>query len=268
MKLTLGTGSFLSVNTGSQAYPAITGSAYPAIGWKLSSNNKPTYILESDSSDTGTSILWAQQLDFFEEPTQTICLANSVPDSGGVYFVPVSIRVEIEINCKFEYFDSTNTSFPQAFSGIQAPVNDCTAVSSLIGLTPTTSKAHIVRAVLEAISFRVLQMHTILQANFPGSIHSIRANGGISNNDFIMQLTSDLTKRPVERAENREMSTLGVTFMAGLSGGVWSSLDELTQLRKVETVFKPETKHLDHYVHELCQWQKAIDRCLRWYPLN
>lgn len=98
MKLTLGTGSFLSVNTGSQAYPAITGSAYPAIGWKLSSSSKPAYILESDSSDTGTSILWAQQLDFFEEPTQTICLANSVPDSGGVYFVPVSIITSLNLN--------------------------------------------------------------------------------------------------------------------------------------------------------------------------
>lgn len=88
MKLTLGTGSFLSVNTGAEAYPTISGSAYPAIGWKLRSNNKPTYILESDSSDTGTSILWAQQLDFFTEPAQTINLANSVADSGGVYFVP------------------------------------------------------------------------------------------------------------------------------------------------------------------------------------
>lgn len=90
MKLTLGTGSFLSVNTGSQAYPSISGSAYPAVGWKLRSNDKPTYILESDSSDTGTSILWAQQLNFFEEPAQTINLANSVPDSGGVFFVCVS----------------------------------------------------------------------------------------------------------------------------------------------------------------------------------
>lgn len=88
MKLTLGTGSFLSVNTGSQAYPAIQGSAYPAVGWKLRSNDKPTYILESDSSDTGTSILWAQQLDFFQEPAQTIHLANSVPNTGGLYFIP------------------------------------------------------------------------------------------------------------------------------------------------------------------------------------
>ena len=76
------------MNTGQQTYPSITGSAYPAIGWKLRSNSKPTYILESDSSDTGTSILWAQQLDFFEEPAQTISLANSVPNTGGVYFVP------------------------------------------------------------------------------------------------------------------------------------------------------------------------------------
>ena len=83
-----------------------------------------------------------------------------------------------------------------------------------------------------------------------------------------MQLTADLTKRPVERAENREMSTLGVTFMAGLSGGVWGSLDELSQLRKVETVFAPQTKYLDHYILEFVSWQKAIDRCLRWYPLN
>jgi len=240
MKLTLGTGSFLSVNAGSQAFPSISGSAYPAIGWKLSSNSKPTYILESDSSDTGTSILWAQQLDFFKEPAQTMCLANSVPNTGGVYFVP-------------------------AFSGLQAPINDHTAVSSLIGLSPLTTKAHIVRAVLEAISFRVLQMHTILQSKFNLKIHSIRANGGISNNDFIMQLTSDLTKCPVERAENREMSTLGVTFLAGFSAGIWKNFDELIKLRKVETVFTPQTTNLKTYISEFVQWQKAIQRSLNWH---
>jgi len=243
MKLTLGTGSFLSVNAGSEAYPAISGSAYPAVGWKLRSNEKPTFILESDSSDTGTSILWAQQLDFFQDPAQTINLANSVPSTNGVYFVP-------------------------AFSGLQAPVNDCTAVSSLIGLNPLTSKAHIVRAVLEAITFRVLQMHTILRSNFAFKMNSIRANGGISNNDFIMQLTSDLTKCPVERAENREASTLGVTFLAGLSGGVWKDLDELTELRKVETVFTPQTKNVEHYIAEFVDWKRAIDRCLKWYSHN
>lgn len=82
-----------------------------------------------------------------------------------------------------------------------------------------------------------------------------------------MQLISDLTKRPVERAENREMSTLGVTFMAGLSAGVWQ-MDELRDLRKVENVFNPQTKHLNHYLLEFVSWQKAIDRCLRWYPLT
>ena len=233
MKLTLGTGSFLSVNTGSHAHPAISGSAYPAIGWKLRSDLKPTYILESDSADTGTSILWAQQLDFFKEPGQTICLANSVPNTGGVFFVP-------------------------AFSGIQAPVNDCVAVSSLIGLTTLTSKAHIVRAVLEAIGFRVLQMHSILQTNFSFKIQKIRANGGISNNDFIMQLITDLTKCPVERAENREMSTLGVTFLAGLSAGIWKSKEELSELRKVDTVFRPQTNNLKPYIDEFVDWQRAV----------
>lgn len=155
-----------------------------------------------------------------------------------------------------------------AFSGIQAPVNDCTAVSSLIGLNPMTSKAHIVRAVLEAIAFRVLQMHTILQANFPFKIRNIRANGGISNNDFIMQLTSDLTKCPVERAENREMSTLGVTFLAGLSAGIWSDLNELSRLRKVETVFTPQTHNLKQYLSEFVDWQRAIDRCLKWHSID
>jgi len=243
MKLTLGTGSFLSVNTGSQAYPSLSGTAYPAIGWKLSSEEKPCYILESDSSDTGTSILWAQQLDFFEEPKQTISLANSVENSGGVFFVP-------------------------AFSGIQAPINDCTAVSSLIGLNPLTSKAHIVRAVLEAIAFRVLQMHTILQSNFSVKLNSIRANGGISNNDFILQLISDLTKCPVERAENLEMSTLGVTFLAGLSMGIWKNKEEIYKLRRVEKVFTPQTKNLKHYIAEFVDWQRAIDRCLKWYSHN
>jgi putative glycerol kinase 5 len=131
-----------------------------------------------------------------------------------------------------------------------------------------TSKAHIVRAVLEAIAFRVLQMHKILQSNFNSEIQCIRANGGISNNDFIIQLISDLTNCQVERAENREMSTLGVTFLAGLSAGVWKNLDELTELRKVENIFKPETKNLNHYKDEFVGWQRAVDRCLRWYNIS
>lgn len=81
-----------------------------------------------------------------------------------------------------------------------------------------------------------------------------------------MQLISDLTKRPVERADNREMSTLGVTLMAGLGGGVWK-FDELCELRTVETVFNPRTEYLNHYLLEFDSWKRAIDRCLRWYPL-
>ena len=96
-------------------------------------------------------------------------------------------------------------------------------------------------------------------------MNSIRANGGISNNDFILQLVSDLTKCHVERADNREMSTLGVTFLAGLGGGVWADLDELSNLRKVETVFTPQTTNLKNYINEFVDWQRAIDRCLKWY---
>lgn len=124
------------------------------------------------------------------------------------------------------------------------------------------------RAVLEAIAFRVLQMHTILQANFSFKIHSIRANGGISNNDFIMQLIGDLTKCPVERAENREMSALGVTFLAGLSGGIWKDLDEVSNLRKLDTIFTPQTTNIKHYINEFIDWKKAVERCLRWYNIH
>lgn len=240
-KLTLGTGAFLAVHTGSR--PALvephTG-GYSVVGWQLK-NRLPAYLIESDSSDTGTSILWAQKLDFFDEPAETISLARSVPTSGGVYFVP-------------------------AFSGLQAPVNDLCAVSSLIGLNPTTSKAHIVRAVLEAIVFRVLQMHRLLQDQLPDQpLRSIRANGGIANNDFIMQLIADLTGSAVERATNREMSALGAAYMAGLGAEVWSDTDELRRLRSLDVVFEPQTEHLEHYVNEFTDWQRAIERCLKWY---
>ena len=240
-KLTLGTGAFLSVHTGQTPIMVKpTAGGYPVIGWQLE-GQKPEYLIESDSSDTGTSILWAQQLDFFAEPAETISLARSVPTSGGVYFVP-------------------------AFSGIQAPVNDLCAVSSLIGLNPITSKAHIVRAVLEAIVFRVLQMHQLLQKQMPDQhLLNIRANGGISNNDFIMQLIADLTGSSVERASNREMSALGAAYMAGLGAGVWTSKAQLRRLRQLDITFKPETGHLEHYVSEFSDWQRAIERCLKWY---
>jgi putative glycerol kinase 5 len=240
-KLTLGTGAFLAVHTGGTPAPVEPNTGgYTVVGWQLD-GELPAYLIESDSSDTGTSILWAQKLDFFDEPAETISLARSVPTSGGVYFVP-------------------------AFSGLQAPVNDLCAVSSLIGLNPTTSKAHIVRAVLEAIVFRVLQMHRLLQDQLPDQpLLNIRANGGIANNDFIMQLIADLTGSAVERASSREMSSLGAAYMAGLGGGVWSSGAQLKKLRKVDVVFDPSSDHLDHYVNEFTDWQRAIERCLKWY---
>lgn len=109
VKCTLGTGTFININTGYQPFASYKG-LYPIVGWKLVSDQKPTYLIEGASYDTGTAILWAQSIGLFDDPKETSDLVHN-ESNGSVYFVP-------------------------AFSGLQAPINDNTAATAFIGITP------------------------------------------------------------------------------------------------------------------------------------
>jgi putative glycerol kinase 5 len=135
VKITIGTGSFVNINTGCKPKAVLNG-IYPMVGWKLK-NEEAVFILEGGSHDSGAVINWAQSIDLFKKPDQTQSLAESVADSNGLYFVP-------------------------AFSGLQAPYNDPSAVCSIIGINATTNKAHITRAILEALAFRILEVIEVI----------------------------------------------------------------------------------------------------------
>ncbi|UYV79139.1 GK5 [Cordylochernes scorpioides] len=222
---------------GNQAHASFKG-LYPLVGWVI--NDQVTYVAEGASNDAGTAIEWAHRLGLFTDPVETMGLANSVPDTEGLCFVP-------------------------AFHGIQAPLNDNTAAAAFVGLKVTSTKAHLVRAILEAMAFRVKQMYDIIKEEGDFEMNLFRINGGMSQNDFILQMIADLMGCSVERPRHLDMSCLGAAFLAGLAVGVWPNLKTIKALRRVDKTFQPDTQRKEHLVKLMKQWERAIQRCLYWY---
>ncbi|XP_071798630.1 glycerol kinase 5-like [Asterias amurensis] len=237
IKVTMGTGTFLILNTGSRPCLPCNG-VYPIIGWKL--GKETVYLLECNDSDAGTVIEWSLKMGFYEDPGKSVEVVNSVEDSGGVYFVP-------------------------AFHGLQSPINDFSACCCLMGLKPTTTPAHIARAALEAIAFRVVQLYNIARTQSGTKLRPlIRFDGGVSNNDFILQLVSSLLVQKIDRPQNLDMSCLGAAFLAGLGAGVWKNKEELVSLRVSQTTFDPRPA-LESYELICKEWMKAVRRSQGWY---
>ncbi|KAK1162580.1 putative glycerol kinase 5 isoform X1 [Acipenser oxyrinchus oxyrinchus] len=236
VKITMGTGTFININTGNKPHTSISG-LYPVVGWKI--GQEVVYLAEGNAADTGTAIKWAQELDLFSDAAETEAMANSVPDADGVCFVP-------------------------SFSGLQAPLNDPHACASFMGLKPSTTKSHLVRAILESIAFRNKQLYEIMSEETQIPVTNIRADGGVCNNSFVMQLTADLFNRKINRPRHFDMSSLGAAFIAGLGIGFWSSKEELKCLGCTEKVFYPQNVW-KNYSPVIDRWEKALTRSMHWY---
>ncbi|KAB0357215.1 hypothetical protein FD754_001371 [Muntiacus muntjak] len=236
VKLTMGTGTFLDINTGNKPQQSV-GGFYPLIGWKI--GQEVVCLAEGNAGDTGTAIAWAQQLDLFTDAAETEKMAKSLEDSEGVYFVP-------------------------SFSGLQAPLNDPCACASFMGLKPSTNKYHLVRAILESIAFRNKQLYEMMQKEIHIPVRKIRADGGVCKNSFVMQMTSDLINETIDRPVHVDMSCLGAASLAGLAVGFWSDKEELKKLRQSEMVFKPQKKWQE-YEMNMGNWVKAVKRSMHWY---
>ncbi|XP_060527084.1 putative glycerol kinase 5 isoform X2 [Cylas formicarius] len=238
LKLTLGTGAFMNVNTGEKIHASLNG-MYPLIGWKV--KNRLTYALEISCSDAGSLVQWMLNAGLLSNSSESSSLASKLSDNGGVYFVP-------------------------AFSGLGPPISNETAATGFIGVTPKTTKDHLVRAVLESIAFRVALAYNMLRKERAFAFRSIKVDGGVSKNDFICQMVSDLTDLKVERLSS-EMSVLGAAYVAGLSCGMWSSESELTGMIKIQRTFLPtnDPKYKKSVDVSLHQWQRAAERFLSWY---
>ncbi|XP_072180429.1 glycerol kinase 5-like [Diadema setosum] len=236
VKLTLGTGAFMVVNTGKMPSVPARG-AYPLVAWRI--KGEICYAMECNQSDCGTVVEWGAAMGYYRSPAESEELAKSVDSSGGVYFVP-------------------------AFKGLLAPVNDLCACACLVGLTPKTRPAHVTRAMLESIMFRCKQLYELQKVVSRVKLNpTIRVNGGASQNNFLLQLAANLLKNPIERATNLDMSCLGAAFLAGLAAGVWKDKEELKRLRKTDVTFQPQP--ITGEDREFEMWERALQRGAKWY---
>ncbi|KAH1165663.1 hypothetical protein KIL84_023222 [Mauremys mutica] len=196
----------------------------------------------------GTGIFWdvntgnhlhTPSADLFTSVDETARMARSVVDSEGVCFVP-------------------------SFSGLQVPVNDPCACASFMGLKPSTTRNHLIRAMLESIAFRNKQLYDTIVKEVRVPLTNIRADGGVSNNSFVMQMTSDLINKKIDKPVNTDMSCLGAAFLAGLALGFWTDKEQLKKLRRTEIVFEPQ-RDSGEYKLAVDNWTKAVQRSLNWY---
>ncbi|KAF6730758.1 putative glycerol kinase 5 [Oryzias melastigma] len=234
VKITMGTGTFMDINTGSKPHTSVAG-LYPLVGWKIGS--EVVYLAGGERSRHRHGHPMGAGAG------QTSSMAYSVPDSDGVCFVP-------------------------SFSGLQAPLNDPKACASLMGLKPSSTKSHLIRAILESVAFRRQLYETMLrETNIP--ITNIRVDGGVSSNDFVMQLTADLCGRKLVRLQHREMSCLGAALVAGLGTGFWRTREELRKLQSTDEVFLPRGAATggpcEEYAPILRRWERALQRSMNWY---
>ena len=240
IKCSMGTGMFFCVNTGSKPHASLTG-FYPIIGWKI--GGELIYIAEANFPSSGSVIEWGKRFGMFSDPAETEDIAESVEDSDGICFVP-------------------------AFDGIQVPYNDPCATASIIGLTHNTRKEHMVRAMLESLSYTFKQIYDVAGTEIALKFKRIRVDGGVSCNNFVVQLTSDLIGRSVERPRDVDMTVYGAIYVAGLASGFWKSRDEIKQFWELDRQFEPKdpsSKEGKQILQRFKTWQQAVERSLGWY---
>ncbi|PKK86359.1 MAG: glycerol kinase, partial [Thermoplasmata archaeon HGW-Thermoplasmata-1] len=206
VKCTNGTGSFIDMNVGCEPAPALH-KLTPLIAWGL--DGKITYMLEGYVTTSGSAVQWLRDgLGIIKDASETEAMARSVPDSAGVYVVP-------------------------AFAGLTAPYWDSRARGTVVGLTRHSRKEHLVRALLEGIAHYCGDIMRSMEDAAEIKINSIKADGGASRNDFLLQFMADVLSVKVERPKMLEATALGAAYLAGLKVGYWTSTDELLKYRRV-----------------------------------
>ncbi len=234
-KCTYGTGSFVLVNTGSTIVRSTAG-LLTTVAWDLGGGL--VYALEGAVFVTGAAVQWLRDgLGVIASAAESETLARSVPDTGGVYFVP-------------------------ALTGLGAPDWDPDARGLVIGITRGTTAAHLTRATIEAIAYEVRDVVDAMTGEGEVTLAELSADGGASGNDLLCQLQADQLGVPVRRPRVRETTALGAAFLAGLGAGVWSSTDELRDTWRLDARFAPEPGARDDGRH--ARWRAAVARSRGW----
>ncbi|MBQ4161691.1 MAG: glycerol kinase, partial [Parabacteroides sp.] len=236
IKTTYGTGCFMVLNTGNK--PVLSeNNLLTTIAWKI--GDQVTYALEGSVFVGGAVVQWLRdELGLIQSASVTEELATSVPDNGGVYFVP-------------------------ALTGLGAPYWDQYARGAIIGITRGTKAAHITRAALEGICYQVYDVLKAMENDIHTKPKEIRVDGGAIANNFLMQFQADITRCPVVRPRVLETTALGAAYLAGLAVGYWKDMDELRAQWAMDKVF---TAEMDEEKSDglLADWHKAVGRSLKW----
>jgi glycerol kinase len=236
-KCTYGTGSFILTNTGSTLERSDSGLLTTA-AWR-SPDGDLTYALEGAIFVTGAAVQWLRDgLQIVGSAAETEAVAASVDSSDGVVFVP-------------------------ALTGLGAPYWDPHARGTILGITRGTTRAHLVRATLEAIAFEVRDVLATMPESGSGAL---RVDGGAAANDLLCQIQADQLGVPVERPEIVETTGLGAAFLAGLGVGVWDSPDDLRETWHLDARFEPTTDADARAAADAAyaRWQEGVRRSLAW----
>ena len=234
-KNTYGTGCFMLQNTGTRAVPSAN-QLVTTVAWKI--KGKTEYALEGSVFIGGAVVQWLRDgLGVIRKSQEVEALAESVPDNGGVYFVP-------------------------AFVGLGAPHWDSYARGSIFGITRGTTAGHIARAAVQSIAFQVADLLDAMRRDSGDAVNELRVDGGASANDALMQFQSDILQVPVVRPPSIETTALGAAYLAGLAVGFWpAGLESLAagKSRRFEPEM-PESKAQGLRA----RWTEAVSRSKAW----
>ena len=236
VKNTYGTGCFLLMNTGTESFDSKSGLITTIAA---SAKGRPSYALEGSVFSAGSVVSWLRdEMRLISTSSEVEQFASQVLDSDGVYFVP-------------------------AFTGLGSPHWDMYARGCIVGITRSTKREHIIRAALESIAFQSYDLISAIENDTGIKITELRADGGASVNNLLMQFQADISGKTVCRPMVSESTALGAAFLAGLSTGIWRDTDELKQLWRREATFSPKMNDSDRAVLRR-GWERAVGRSLAW----
>lgn len=234
IKNTYGTGCFVMLNTGNK--PVMSkNNLLTTIAWKI--GNQVVYALEGSIYVGGSVVQWLRDgLGFITSSSEIEDLASTVPDNGGVYFVP-------------------------ALTGLAAPYWDQYARGTIVGITRGTTRAHIARAALDGIAFQTYDIAQAMAKDMNASLTELKVDGGASRNNLLMQSQADLLGIKVVRPRITETTALGAAYLAGLAVGFWKNIDDIKNQWQVERCFEPIADS-DTVEAAKAGWADAIGRTL------
>jgi len=231
VKITYGTSAMLDLNAGPEPLWSMQG-AYPLVLWRRAGH--VAFCLEGTAITAGAAITWLRDgLGVIRTPAESGTLAASVTNAGGVWAIP-------------------------AFQGLGTPYMDAAARAVVGGLSRATTRAHVVRAMLEGIAWRCREVYDALRADCPFAPPvALRVDGGAACNDLLLQLQADALGLPVERPAVLQAGALGAGYLAGLATGVWATTDELRDVWRRERLFEPAVG-ADERETRFAAWQRHV----------